>query len=105
MADDYEYTSSHSDDRLIVNIVNSLLKMGQKLDLGVYKFDRNVILEDAIKKTGYKNFGNEKYIEVLDRLIDNIDKVDMTPLGKYFLNFIARRKLHRKTPRNRRHTN
>jgi len=91
MADDYEYTSSHSDDRLIVNIVNSLLKMGQKLDLGVYKFDRNVILEDAIKKTGYKNFGNEKYIEVLDRLIDNIDKVDMTPLGKYFLNFIARK--------------
>ena len=91
MSDDHEYTSSHTEERLSVNIVNSLLKMGQKLDLGIYKLDRETILKNAIKKTGYKNFGNEKYIEVLDRLIDNIDKVDITPLSKYFLNFIARK--------------
>jgi len=91
MSDDHEYTSSHTEERLSVNIVNSLLKMGQKLDLGIYKLDRETILKNAIKKTGYKNFGNDKYIEVLDRLIDNINKVDITPLSKYFLNFIARK--------------
>ncbi|KYK22624.1 hypothetical protein AYK25_02375 [Thermoplasmatales archaeon SM1-50] len=91
MSVDYEYTLSRTKERLIVNIVNSLLKMGQKLDLGIYKLDRETILNNAIKITGYKNFGNEKYIEVLDRLVDNINKVDITPLSKYFLNFIARK--------------
>ena len=68
MSDNHDFTSSHTEERLRVNIANSLLKMGQKLDLGIYKLDRETILKNAIKKTGYKNFGNEKYIEVLDRL-------------------------------------
>ena len=91
MSDDHECTLGHTEKRLSVNIVNALLKMGQKLDLGIGKLDREKILNNAFKKTGYKNFGNEKYIEVLDRLIDNINKVDITPLSKYFLNFIARK--------------
>jgi hypothetical protein len=91
MLNDQEYTSSHTEERLSVNIANSLLKIGQKLDLKNFKLDRETILKNAIKKTGYKNFGNDRYIEVLDRLLDNINKVDITPLGKYFLNFFARK--------------
>jgi len=91
MSDDHEYTLSQSEERLSVTIINALLKIWEKLDLGLYKLDREAILENAIKKTGYTNFGNEKYIEVLDRFIDNINKVDITPISKYFLNFTARK--------------
>ena len=91
MSDDQEYTLSHTEERLSVNIVNSLLKMWQKLDLGLYKLDREAIVENAIKKTGYINLGNEKYIEVLDKFIDNINTADITPLSKYALNFLARK--------------
>lgn len=91
MSDNQDFTLRDPEERLSVNIANFFLKIGQKLDLERYKLDRETILKNAIKKTGYKNFGNDKYIEVLDKLIDNINKVDITPLSKYFLNFIARK--------------
>ena len=98
VSDNHDFTLSDSEERLSVKIVNSLLKIEQKLDLGMSKLDREAILKNAIKKTGYKNFGNEKYIEVLDRFVDNINKADITPLSKFSLNFLAR-----KTAMNRLH--
>ncbi|MBA3043693.1 hypothetical protein FP804_00985, partial [archaeon] len=74
-----------------MKLVNSLARLGRKLGLRIWELDRDAILNMARRKTGLDDLGNDSYIEVLDRLIDNAKKVEITPLGEWFLYFIAQK--------------
>jgi hypothetical protein len=83
------YTVNRMEAQPSVKLVNRLMDLGKKLGLRIWELDRDSILERARRKTGLTYLGNEKYIEVLDRLIDNARKAEITPLGMYAINFLA----------------
>ena len=98
MTERQRYTLSRTQVQLTSRLVNSLIKIEQRLGLRTGELDRDAILDKARRKTGLEDLGNDNYIEVLDRLIDNARKVGITPLGKWFINFmigkIAMNRLH-----------
>lgn len=88
MTKKHPYTLSSIQVNLTSRLINSFIKQGQRLRLKTGELDRDMILDKARRKTGLENLGNDNCIEVLDRLIDNVEKVDITPLGKWFINFM-----------------
>jgi len=84
-----QYTVNRMEAQPSVKLVNSLMDIGSKMGLRIWELDRDSILERARRKTGLSDFGNRKYIEVLDRLIDNAQKAEITPLGMYAIYFLA----------------
>ena len=76
------------EDRLTVKFINSTIRLGQRSGLKLWKTNSDAILNKARKKTGLEDFGNEKYFEVLDRLLEDVRKAEMIPLGEFFINFI-----------------
>lgn len=88
MTKKHPYTLRSIQVNLTSRLINSFIKQGQRLRLKTGELDRDMILDKARRKTGLENLGNDNCIEVLDRLIDNVEKVDITPLGKWFINFM-----------------
>ena len=91
MSGDTEYTVNRLEAQPSVKLVNFLIRMGRKAGLKKGELNRDEILDSARKKTGLHDLGNERYVEVLDRLIDNAEKIDITPLGRYAIYFLAQR--------------
>ena len=83
------YTVNRMEAQPSVKLVNMLMDIGKKLGLKIWELDRDSILERARMKTGLTDLGNEKYVEVLDRLIDNARNTEITPLGIYAIYFLA----------------
>jgi hypothetical protein len=91
MVERQHYTFNNTHLNLASRLLNSLIKIQQRLKLDSVKLDRNEILENAKRKTGFENLGNDNYMEVLDRLIDNTRDVNITPLGKWFIKFMIKK--------------
>lgn len=85
------YTVSRTEAQAHIKLANRLVRLGEKMGLSVLELDRDAILSRARKKTGLDDLGNEKYVEVIDRLLDNAGRVDITPLGKCVINFLVYR--------------
>ena len=91
MTKQQQYTLNRPKDRLTIKFVNSLIKLEHRMGLQIWKLDRNAILDKVKRKTRLDDLGNDKYIEVMDRLIDNARKVEITPIGECFINYIAQK--------------
>ncbi len=86
-----ESTDNLIDAHISIKLVNSLLRLGQIRGLRAWKLDRNAILDSARKRTGLVDIGNAKYIDSMDRLINNAHKVDLTPLGELCVYYFAKK--------------
>ena len=84
-----QYTVNRMEAQPSVKFINTLMDIGKKLGLRIWELDRDSILEKARRKTGLTDLGNDKYIEVLDRMIDNARRTKITPLGICAINFLA----------------
>lgn len=91
MTVEQKYTLNQRKLQPTIKVVNSLLRLEKKVSFSLLDFSCDSILERARKKTGLNNFGNDNYIEVLDRLIDNVNKINMTPLGEFFIKLVIYR--------------
>lgn len=91
MSGDPEYTVNRLDAQPSVKLVNFLIRMGRKAGVKKGELNRDAILDSARKKTGLDDLGNERYVEVLDRLIENARNIEITPLGRYAIYFLAQR--------------
>jgi len=86
-----KYTLNQSKLRPTIKIINSLLRLEEKFSYNILDLDRESILERAIRKTGFDDFGNKHYFDVLDRLIKNVKNINMTPLGQFFIKLVIYR--------------
>jgi hypothetical protein len=86
-----QYTLNRPKIRSALKFVNSLIKLERSIGLRIWELDRNAIFDKVKRKTGLNNLGNDKYIEVLDRLIDNSRKVEITPIGECFISYIVQK--------------
>lgn len=91
MTEEQQYTLNQTGNRMTVKFINYLIKLERRLDLGIWELDRDAILDRVRRKTGLDDLGNDNYIGVMDRLIDNVRNVEITPLGEFFINFIIRK--------------
>ena len=85
------WTLDRKKTQLTTRLVNSLFKLEQSVNPRGGELDRDKILSEARRKTGLDDLGNNKCLEVLDRLIDNARELEITPLGKWFINFMIRK--------------
>jgi hypothetical protein len=86
-----QYTLNQDKLRPALKLVNSFLKINSNFNSKTLEFDRNSILDKAKRKTGLNDFGNDKFIKVMDKLIQNVNNVKITPIGKFFIKLVLYR--------------
>ncbi|MEW6069247.1 MAG: sulfotransferase [Candidatus Thermoplasmatota archaeon] len=74
-----------------MKLISSLVNLAWGLGLRIWELNRDAILSRAKRKTGLDNFGNDNYIKLMDRLIDNVKRAGLTPLGTWFIHFVAQK--------------
>ena len=93
-----QYTLKTIEKQPLIKFINSIINLEKNSCLGLWDLNKNDIIEKITKKNGLTYLGNPKYLQTLDHFLRNAQKIELTPLAQYFLNFIAR-----KTATNRLH--
>jgi len=91
MTDEPQYTVHRTDTQPHVKLANTLVGLGGKMGLTLLDLDRDSIIRRARKRTGLDDLGSDRYVDVLDRLIENAREIEITSLGKTCINFLAYR--------------
>lgn len=69
--------------RTPLRVLNSTLRAANAVGLARTSFDRDSLLADARKGTGLRDFGNESFLDALQRLVDATEtEADLNPLGR-----------------------
>ena len=76
-----QYTVSRLEAQRSVKFINSVVRFLRKLGFHTWELDRDKILRKAKRKTGLTNWGEENFIEVLDKIIENSRSL-LSVLGK-----------------------
>ena len=86
-----QYTLRNIKKQPLIKIINSLIKIGKNSCLDLWKLDKDDVIDKVTKKTGLSDFGNPKYLLTLEKFLQNAQKIELTPLAQYFINFIAQK--------------
>jgi len=71
--------------RTPLRAINAALRCANAIGLARTSFDRDSLLADARKATGLRDFGDERFLEALQRLVEATDaEAGLNPLGRVF---------------------
>ena len=67
-----------------IKIVNSVLRSAQLMGMARFTLDENQLLDEARRKTGLSDFGDERFLEPLRILLHSTNtEASLTPVGRF----------------------
>jgi hypothetical protein len=67
-----------------MRVLNTVLRGANKLGVARFSLQRDELVAAARKATGLRDFGDERFLDPMQRLIDSLEtEADLNPIGRY----------------------